>query len=64
MQAPPPTPYETKQILLRTIREYMVVGLDWDTAVTATAEKYGATEYKVAALVEAERPARPVLVAK
>ena len=65
MHGPPLSPSEIRQVLMRSVDRYVELGLDWDAAVAATAREYGATEYKVAALVDTERPPTGlVLVAK
>jgi hypothetical protein len=56
MHGPPLTPSEISQILSRSVERYLALGFDRSAAIAATAREFGATEYKVAALLSAEHP--------
>jgi nicotinamidase-related amidase len=63
MNGPSLSPPEIRQILSHSIDQYVATGLDWSAAVAATARDFNATEYKVAALVETQRPPTGLLLA-
>ena len=56
MNGPPLSPSEIRQTLGRSVDHYVATGLDRPTAIAATARDFGASEYKVAALVATEQP--------
>lgn len=63
MNGPALSPSEIRQILGRSVDRYLAIGLDRSAAIAATAGEFGASEYKVAALVETEHPPTGLLLA-
>jgi hypothetical protein len=63
MHGPPLSPSEIRLILGRSVDQYLATGLDRSAAIAATARDFDVSEYKVAALVEAEQPPTGLLLA-
>lgn len=63
MNGPPLSPFEIRQILRRSVSRHLATGRDREAAIAATAREFGATEYKVAALVKTEQPPTGLLLA-
>lgn len=62
MHGPPLSPSEIRQILGRSVDQYLATGLDRSAAIVATARDLDVSEYKVAALVETEQPPTGLLL--